>query len=116
MAQSGASVLFLGLLFVLGGVHDAFCALYLRAVHAHLRGVAAMISGLLTAFGFASWWLIIHLSGSTELSLIGVLLYAAGGACGTYVGFKGHVPVCPTENTPPPPAVPCPSGPPTAPP
>ncbi len=69
-------------LAAIGATHDALCATYINAANGGRRVFAAVISGILTAFGYLAWWLIESNGlGSTP---VGVLAYAAGGALGTY--------------------------------
>jgi len=70
------------LLAAIGATHDALYAAYIMAARSGRRAFAAVISGILTAFGYFAWWLIESNGlGSTP---IGVIAYAFGGALGTY--------------------------------
>jgi len=75
----------LAIVFILGLMHDILCAFYLRAVAAKRPGLAAMISGILTTFGYYVWVVT-----QEQNSMAGVVAYALGGALGTYLGLVIH--------------------------
>lgn len=73
------------LLFLIGILHDVLWTLYIRAISVNRRTRAAVVSGLLTAFGFTAWALVAKTG--AESTIPGILCYSVGGALGTFMCF-----------------------------
>jgi hypothetical protein len=73
-------------LFTLGVLHDILWTLYIRAVSMDLRIRASLVSGLLTAFGFVAWSIMVKTG--FEATAIGIVAYSVGGTLGTYISFN----------------------------
>lgn len=78
------------ILFAMGVAHDALNARFLSAVRDGRRTTAALLSGLLTAFGYVAWFIMTWTG--VEGTAAGVAAYAAGAGVGTWAGFTAPPP------------------------
>lgn len=71
--------------FGLGLLVDLMSAMYLRAVSAKKPGLAAIIAGFMTLFGYYVWYIT-----QNDNSMMGIFTYAIGAGVGTYIGLVTH--------------------------